>query len=179
MKIRKQLTTAVAGLALAIGSTQLLADPPQNCNPGMMGGYRAGAMGGYGPAYGMGPGMMGGYGPGYGMNPGMMPGYGPSYFMRPGMMWGYGPGLNLSDDQQNKITKIQDELRRKQWDLMGKIQDEFARRAEAPDDATASSADDRIGELQQQMISNATAARKQIDGVLSKEQRQQLRRGGY
>ncbi|HUL41652.1 MAG TPA: Spy/CpxP family protein refolding chaperone [Burkholderiales bacterium] len=165
MKIRKQLTTAVAGLALAIGSTQLLADPPQNCNPGMMGGYRAGAMGGYGP--------------GYGMNPGMMPGYGPSYFMRPGMMWGYGPGLNLSDDQQNKITKIQDELRRKQWDLMGKIQDEFARRAEAPDDATASSADDRIGELQQQMISNATAARKQIDGVLSKEQRQQLRRGGY
>jgi len=174
MKISKQLGAVFLGTALAIGSTEILADPPQNCEPGTIGGPGMGMMGGYGPGYGMGPGMM--YGaPGYGMGPGMMRGY----RMGPGMMWNYGAGLNLSDEQRAKIAKIQEELRHKQWDLMGKMQDEYARRAEATDDATASRADDRIGELQHQMISNATAARKQFDAVLTKEQRQQMRRQGY
>jgi len=142
-------------------------------------GYGPGMMGGYG-GYGMGPGMMGGYG-GYGMGPGMMGGYG----MGPGMMGGYGPAygagasLNLTDEQRSKIGTIQEDLRSKQWDLMGKIREEYARRAQAPDDAAASKADDQIAALQQQMLSNATASRKQMDLVLTKEQRQQLRRDGY
>jgi Spy/CpxP family protein refolding chaperone len=153
---------------------------PQGYGPGMMGGY------GYG-GYGMGPGMMGGYGPGpgySGMGPGMMYGYG-GYGMGPGMMYGWGPGygtgagLNLTDEQRRKISKIQQDLRSKQWGLMGKIQDEYSRRADAADDATASKADDQIVALQQQMLANATAARKQMDAVLTQEQRQQLRRDGY
>jgi Spy/CpxP family protein refolding chaperone len=103
------------------------------------------------------------------------------------MMYGYGyghgygggAGLSLSDEQRSKIDKIQQDLRSKQWDVMGKIREEYARRAEAPDDAAASQADNQIAQLQQQMIGNANAARKEMDAVLTKEQRQQLRRGGY
>ena len=98
-------------------------------------------------------------------------GYGPGY--------GAGAELNLTDEQRGKIAKIQQDMRSKQWDLMGKVRDEYARRAEAPDDAAANKADDQIGQLQQQMVSNATAARKEMDAVLTKEQRQQLRRTGY
>ena len=48
---------------------------------------------------------------------------------------------------------------------MGKVREEYARRAEAPDEAAASKADDQIGQLQQQMVSNATAARKEMDAA--------------
>ncbi len=180
MKLRKTLVAALIGTALGIGTTLVVAQPSDygygpgyGMGPGMMYGY------------GMGPGMMYGYGHGYGMGPGMMYGYGSG--MGPGMMYGngYGPGygagaeLNLTDEQRGKIAKIQQDMRSKQWDLMGKVRDEYARRAEAPDDAAANKADDQIGQLQQQMVSNATAARKEMDAVLTKEQRQQLRRTGY
>ena len=83
---------------------------------------------GYGPGYGYGPGMMGGYGPGYG--PGMMGrGYGPGYGYGPGMMGGYPGGsglaaLNLTDDQQNKISKILEDARNKNWGVMGQMRSE-------------------------------------------------------
>ena len=68
--------------------------------------------------------MMGGYG-GYGMGPGMMYGYG-GYGPGAGMMGGYGAdylgALNLSADQREKITKIQEGLSTKHWELMGKMQ---------------------------------------------------------
>ena len=107
------------------------------------------------------------------------------YGMGPGEMYGYGTGyaghmaLDLTDEQRSKIDKIQEELRGKQWDLTGKIRDESASRVDAPDDATADKIDDRIGQLRQQMMSNATAARKQMDAVLTEEQRHQLRRGRH
>jgi Spy/CpxP family protein refolding chaperone len=194
MKTRKTLLAAALVAALGIASTQLFADPQQNPGPGSGGwggwgyGMGPGMMYGYGgPGYGMGPGMMYGYGgPGYGMGPGMMYGYGPGYGMGPGMMYGYGrgygagtgAGLNLTDEQRTKIAKIQQDLRSKQWDLMGKMHDAYAQRADATDDAAAGKADDQITQLQQQMVSNAAAARKQMDAVLTKEQREQLRRGG-
>ncbi len=153
---------------------------------------------GYGPGFGMGPGMMGGfggYGPGYGMGPGMMSGfggYGPGYGMGPGMMWGYGPGygaglgygLNLTDEQRSKIDKIQDDTGRKQWDLMGQIREERVRLNElfysdTRDDAAISMSFKTISDLREQLFDNGLTARKQIDGVLTKEQREQLSRGGY
>lgn len=178
------VAAALAAVVMAVSVPLALAQTP-DYGPGMMGGYGAygmgpGMMGGYG-GYGMGPGMMGGYG----MGPGMMGGYGGGYGMGPGMMYGYrggyggGAGLNLTDEQRGKIGKIQQDLRSKQWDLMGKIQDEYARRADASDDAAASKAEEQITALQQQMFANATAARKQMEAVLTKEQRQQLRRDGY
>ncbi|MBI4203630.1 MAG: Spy/CpxP family protein refolding chaperone [Betaproteobacteria bacterium] len=143
--------------------------------------------GGYGPGWGMGPGMMGGYG----MGPGMMGGYG-GYGMGPGMMWGRGPGygagpaygLNLSDEQRTNISTIQEDTGRKQWDLMTKMQEERARLNELyysdkRDDAAISKTYKKMSELRQQMFDNSLAARKQVDGVLTKEQREQFRRRGY
>ena len=136
-------------LIAAAAAAALLAAPAwAQMGPGMMGGY------------GTGPGMMGGYGPGgygpggYGMGPGMMGGYSPGgYGMGPGMMGGYGGygGLNLTDEQRAKIDAIQQEASRKQWDLMGKTHE--------------------------QMSALMLDARKRVDAVLTKEQREQLSRG--
>ena len=129
--------------------------------PGMMGGYGQG----YGPGYDMGPGMMGGYGPGYGR----------------GSNSGPGADLNLSAEQRSKIAKIQDDARRKQWDLMGKMQDEQAQMNEQyysdkRDDATVSKSYRKISELRHQMFDLSLSAQKQIDAVFTKEQREKIRR---
>jgi Spy/CpxP family protein refolding chaperone len=180
MKSGKQFLAALIGATLVIGSTHLLADPPQG------GGYGLGMMGGYGPGYGMGPGMMGGYGPGYGMGPGMMGGYGPGYGMGPGMMGGYGAGpgsvLNLTEEQRRKVAKIQDDVRRRHWELMGKMHDEQAQMNELyysdkPDDAALSKGYRRMSELRNQMFDLSLNAQKQIEAVLTKEQRDMLKRG--
>ncbi len=173
--------------------------------PGHMGGFGGygmgpGMMGGYG-GYGMGPGMMGGYGMGqgmmggYGMGPGMMGGYG----MGPGMMGGYGGsgmgagmmggyGANMADalgltaEQREKITKIQETLSTRHWDLMGRIQEQqFKLRellaSEKADDASVGKAYKRVVELRQQMWTAALEVHKQMDAVLTQAQRDQLQRG--
>ncbi len=170
--------------------------------PGMMGGYGGygmgpGMMGGYGMGqgmmggYGMGPGMMGGYGMGpgmmggYGMGPGMMGGYGGSG-MGAGMMGGYGANmadaLGLTAEQREKITKIQETLSTKHWDLMGRIQEQqFKLRellaSEKADDASVGKAYKRVVELRQQMWTAALEVHKQMDAVLTQAQRDQLQRG--
>jgi len=158
--------------------------------PGMMGGYGQG-QGGYGPGMmyghgpnGMGAGMMGGYG-GYGMGAGMMGGYG-GYGMGPGMMGGYGAdlagALNLNSDQREKITRIQEDLSTKHWELMGKMQvQQFKLRelmdSDKADDAAVGKAYKSLAELRRQMWTAAVDARKQVDAALTKEQREQLQRG--
>ena len=183
------------------------ASPSYGMGPGMMGGYGMGPgmMGGYGMGpgmmggYGMGPGMMGGYGMGpgmmggYGMGPGMMGGYG----MGPCMMGGYGMGpgggghwashLKLSDEQQARINKIQDDTRKQHWSIMGAMMDQQAKLRDlyaAPnrDSAAIDEAYKNIGKLQQQMYESGVDARKRIDAVLTKEQQEKLRkewRGGW
>ncbi len=213
MNLRKTLG-AVALMGATFVAAPVLADQPQGTygpgamGPGMMGGYGGGygmgpgMMGGNGPGYGMGPGMMGGYGGGYGMGPGMMGGNGGGcgngagmmggngggYGMGPGMMGGYGMGagspLNLSDEQLAKVAKIRDEARRKQWDLMGKLNEEQAHMrdqyaSDKPDDAVLSKAYRRMSELRQQMFDLSLSTRKQVDAVLTKEQRETFRRGGF
>lgn len=153
-------------------------------HPGMMYGMHPGMYGmhpgmmGYGPGmmgYGMGPGMMGGYG----MGPGMMGGYG----MGPGMMGGMGPGMgygrmpDLTPEQRKQISKIQDETRKKNWELMGQLMDEQARlrdQYEAPqqDSNAVAAAQKRIDELQRQMYDNATKAHERMGAVLTKEQKE-------
>ena len=154
----------------------------------MMGGYGGygmgpGMMGGYG-GYGMGPGMMGGYG-GYGMGPGMMGGYG-GYGMGPAMMGGYGAdylgALNLSDDQREKITRIQEGLSTKHWELMGKMQQQQFQLRELmasgkADDAAIGKAVKGLETLRQQMWATGVDAQKQVDATLTKAQREQLQRG--
>ncbi len=113
---------------------------------------------------GMGPGMMAPHGPGQG--PGGMSGYGR----------GPGPELNLTDEQRTRIDRIHEDLRRKQMELVGRMQGESRSRAAATDDAAADVIEDRIDQLRQQMMKNETAARKEIGAVLTPEQRSQLRR---
>ncbi len=179
----------VAGAALAQQSSQPSQPAPGTPPPA---GYRMGpGMMGYGPGYGpgggygyrMGPGMMGGYGPGYGMGPGMMGGYGRGYGMGLGMMGDPLGALDLTDAQRAQINKIQDETRRKNWDVLGKMQDERAKLRDAYASGTADRAAildayKRIGDLRLQRIENGLDARERIEGVLTKEQREQLRRWG-
>lgn len=128
--------------------------------PGMMGGYGMGS-GMMGGGYGMGPGMMGG---GSGMGSGMM-----------GGGCGMGPqGLSdLSADQRTRIAKIQDETRRKHWELMGKVMDEQARLRDlhdAPkrDAAAITDTQKKISELQRRMYESAADAHKRMEAVLTK-----------
>ena len=160
--------------------------PYQEMGPGMMGGYGG---------YGMGPGMMGG---GYGgmMGPGMMGGHGG--MMGPGMMGGgyggmgmmggHGMGmLDLTADQQAKLNKIFDDKRKQHWAIMGKMMEEQSKlrdlyTADKPDPKKVGAVYGEIGKLQQQMIESHVQATNQMQDILTKEQRDQLRqwhRGGW
>jgi Spy/CpxP family protein refolding chaperone len=149
----------------------------------------AGAQGpgsGWGPSGGYGPGMMGGYGPGMmgGYGPGMMGGYGP------GMMGGYGRGfggglaaLNLSDEQQEKIFAIQEENRKKNWDTMSKMRSESFKlrrlyNAENVDSKALMEQQRKVDDLRRQMLGARLDMRKQVESVLTPEQRKQIRQYG-
>jgi Spy/CpxP family protein refolding chaperone len=200
----RSFAPAIVAAALALSPVAFAQQPAKpgpgpGMGPGMMGGpgYGPGGQGGYGPGYGMGPGMMGGYGPG---GPG---GYGPGSGMGPGMMGGgmmgggmmgggmMGSGmsrafwsLNLNDTQRKEVLKVQDELRKKNWELAGKAQDEMAKLRDAywgsdkRDRAAISAAYKRLGELRQQRIENSLDAADRIEKVLTPEQREQLKRWG-
>jgi protein CpxP len=178
---------------------------PQGMGPGMMGQGQGMGPGMMGQGQGMGPGMMGqGYGPGMmgqGMGPGMMgygmmgQGMGPGMMgqgMGPGMMSGMmGPGmmygadryasLDLSAEQRSKISAIQEQLWRKRWDLMGKMHEERYHMhrlmsGAVTDDAAARKAYQAMADARKQMFDAMLDARKHIDALLTKEQREQLRR---
>jgi len=164
MNLRKTLTAGILLGATALAASAV-ANPPQ---------------GNFGPDYGMGSGMMGGYG----MGPGMMGGQGSGYGMGLGMMDGYASraDLNLTTEQRSKIAKIRNDVRRKHWDLMGKMQDEQAQmneqyNSDQRDDAPLSKSYRDMSELRQQMFDLSLSARRQIDAVLTQEQRDKLKRG--
>ena len=125
-----------------------------------------------------------GYGPGYG--PGMMGGYGPGYGYGPGMMRGYGDGpaaLNLTQEQSDKIAAIQEDNRRKNWDTMGQLRSEMftLRRmynGDSIDPKAFSEQQKKVDDLRRQMTTSHLESRKQIDSVLTPEQRKQFKRFG-
>ena len=139
---------------------------------------------GYGPGYG--PGMMGG---GYG--PGMMGGYGPGGY-GPGMMGGgYGPGwgrggfaaLNLTDEQQEKVFAIQEQNRRKNFDTMSKMRSEAFKlrrmlNAENIDSKAVVEQQKKVDDLRRDMLASRLEARKEMEKVLTPEQRKQFRQFG-
>ena len=162
----------------------------------MMGGYGQGN----GPGYGMGPGMMGdrgGYGMGM-MGPGMMGGYGMGHGMMGGADMGMmgqsmmmGPGgmgrmgaiwsLDLTEEQASRVDKIRDDLFRKHrgvmsqmWEAQDKMRDQYG--ADNRDAAAIGKAYAQISDLQRQMLEAQVQAEKQMEEVLTKEQREQLRR---
>jgi Spy/CpxP family protein refolding chaperone len=160
--------------------------PQGNCPWGMGPGMMGGGMGMMGGGMGMGPGMMGG-----GMGPGMMSGMGMmggGMGMGPGMMgggmgmMGMGPFgmLDLSDDQRAKLNKLQDEHRKKDWEIAGKIMDEQAKLrdlydADTPDAKKIGTAYGAIARLQQQAVEANVELHNRMQAVLTKEQREQLK----
>ena len=176
-KLRKLALAAAVVAAGTLGATALAQGP----------GYGPGMMGGYGPGYGQG--MMGGYGPGYG--PGMMgggQGFGPGRGYGPGGGQGFGPGrggaaiesLNLSDEQREKIQLIQEQQREKNWGTMGQLRSEMfkLRRQYYADNADANAVAEqqkKVDELRRQMLKSRLEGRKQIEAVLTEEQRKQFR----
>jgi Spy/CpxP family protein refolding chaperone len=155
--------TLAVGAALAFVTSLAAAQG----GPGMMPGYGGpGMMGGYG--MGAGPGMTGGYGMGYG----------------PGMMGGYGlASLNLSEEQQSKVFAIQEDRRKKNFDTMSKMRSEtFQLRrmygAENIDSKAVLEQQKKVDELRRAMLASRLEMRKQVEGVLTPEQRKQLRQVG-
>lgn len=149
---------AVFAIAALLAGTALAQAGPGMMGPGMMGGY------------GMGPGMMGGYGMGPGMmGSGMMGGY------------GYGYGLDLNPDQQAKMSDIQQRLAQQHWDLMGKMHQQGYRmnfyRDGKLDEQAARKAYEAMATSHKEMFESWLQAQKQIDALLTPEQRQKLQRG--
>lgn len=168
--LRKTWWLAAAAALMAVSPAQ--ADEPREfgpgCSPAMMGGYGHGYGSGYGPGYGRG--MMGGYGRG------MMGGYG-----RGGMMgMGHLYALNLNNEQLGKINQIQDEMRRKNWALMGKLQEEQAQMrdlflADKRDPAAIGKQAMKMADLRRQILEASVDAHNRIEALLTKEQKEQLR----
>jgi len=133
---------------------------------------------GYGPGYG--PGMMGGgYGPGM-MGPGMMGGgYGPGG----GASGGATAALNLTDEQRQKVLAIQEENRQKNWDKMSQVRaEQFKLRsmynADSIDPQALAEQQKKVDDLRREMLVSRLETRKQVEALLTPEQRQQFRQDG-
>ena len=108
-----------------------------------------------------------------------------------GMMGGGGMGfgralwsLDLDAGQRKEVLKVQDELRRKNWEVAGKMQDEMAKlrdaywASEKLDRPATLAAYKRINELRQQRLQNSLDAVDKLDKILTAEQREQIKRWG-
>lgn len=161
-----------AGLLLAV-SGATLSQPygyGQGMGPGMGPGMMGQGMMGMGPGM-MGQGMMG-------MGPGMMGGCG-MMGMGPGMMSGLVP--DLDQQQRSKIAHIQEEARRKQWDLADKAREEQYKLqqlyyADKSDPAAIGAQYKRVQDIHQQMVQLSAETQNGFESVLRPEQRQQVRR---
>ncbi len=88
--------------------------------------------------------------------------------------------LELNDDQRQKITAIQDELRRENWRRLGDILEQRARLrdlayAESEDASQLRSIHERISSLREQMAKARLEARERQMALLTDAQREQLR----
>jgi Spy/CpxP family protein refolding chaperone len=141
--------------------------------------------------HGGGPGMMGGYGPG----PEMMGGYGGG----PGMMGGYGGGpgdgpgwdrrqrvagvlsrLGLTTDQQQKIARIHEDTRQRNWDAMGQLlSEQFRLRslylADKLDANAIVEQQKKVDDLRRVLVKSHVEMEIQIEALLTKDQRELLR----
>lgn len=184
MKItHKQLAlAALVAMTAAMSPAQADSAPPSpTFGPGMMwgsgrDGYGPGMMGNSG-AYG--PGMMGGRGFAD-MGSGMMGGWGRHFGdMGLGMMGMFDPGwqgLDLSDQQRDKLDQIQDETRKKNWTTMGHLLDEQAHlrdllKADKADPTAVGKVYMKIADLQRQMLETGVEARNRMEALLTKEQK--------
>jgi Spy/CpxP family protein refolding chaperone len=98
-----------------------------------------------------------------------------------GMGYGMLYALNLSPDQWNKVNAIQEDLAKKQWDLAGKMREEGYKlrnlmAAEKRDRSAITGQYKKLQDLRTQSFQARLEANEKFDGVLTKDQRSQLRR---
>lgn len=204
--VKSLLASSLVAASLIGASVAATAAEPRTPNQQMMQGQRGGQGygpgmmgGGYGPGYNMnqgggyGPGMMGGgYGPGYGMNqgggygPGMMGGgMGGGYGMGMGGGWGVGMGpmymLDLTDAQTAQMEKIQTEMQKKHrtlmrqmWEEQEKLGDMYG--SDQRDPEMMGKTYSKMSDYQRQMLEIHTEAENKMNALLTKEQKEQLRR---
>lgn len=141
---------------------------------------------GGGPGQGFGPGPQGPYGL---AGPGMMQGQGgPAGPMRGGRAFGMRSIMqalhlpNLSEEQRGELQSLAQSLRKKHWDLKGAMMEESDKLGQVwsaePVDANAvGEAYGRLFDLQRQWIVSAVETRRQVDDLLTDEQKQLLRGG--
>lgn len=195
----KPIRSLIAGMSFAVAMTL---NPVQahmtDAHQGMMG-MHGGMMHGQGmmgPST-MGPGMMG---PGM-MGPGMAGGcpmMGGMMGMHGGMMHGQGMTmggmgsgaaaiLNLNEAQQEKLTNLQQNQAKQQWQLMQQLVQQRSELAqlsstENPDTQAVGAAYDKLANLQKQMFLNNLETQQQFRALLTDEQRntlQQMRQMGW
>jgi len=110
--------------------------------------------------------MGGGYGPGWG-----------------GASGGATAALNLNDEQREKVLAIQEQNRQKNWDTMGKMRaEQFKLRsmynADSIDPQAFAEQQKKVDDLRREMLVSRLETRKQVEAVLTPEQRQQFRQYG-
>ncbi|MCU0934747.1 MAG: Spy/CpxP family protein refolding chaperone [Gammaproteobacteria bacterium] len=154
---------------------------PMGQTPGVGGGPAFGPMPGFPGGAGGGPGSL----PGMGSAPGSFPGGGSGPFGPMGP-FGAAPGiggpgadplaafqaLDLSEPQRERLGRLADELRKKQWEIQGKVMDresELRRLGEEQRKAIKA-----LQDLQGQLGQLVTDAVKRASEVLTEEQRQRL-----
>jgi Spy/CpxP family protein refolding chaperone len=112
-----------------------------------------------------------------GMMGGMMGGWGAM-----GMMGAEYGALNLTKDQSNKIYAIHRDLREKQFALMDRMHDTMQSTAFYRDgkfdELAARNAYEAAEKVHRQMFENMLGAQKQVDALLTPQQRQQLSQAG-
>ena len=101
--------------------------------------------------------------------------------MGPGMSPDDNYGLNLSEDQRDKIAAIQKQARKDQWDLMTQMREEQYKMqelyyAQRPDPSAINAQAAKIEQLQRKMVQANINAQKQVESVLTPEQREQMQR---
>lgn len=191
---------ALMGLAAGLLLVASVSSQPFASGPGMTGGTWG--PGGYMP----GPGMMGGFGGpgimgGYGMGPDMMGGYGGfgnfggygygnfGGYRGPGMTGAFGSagciagGPELTPEQGEKMSAIQNEFSQRQWALMQKMQEQAWRSARGDpgakfDEQAARKSYEAMAEVRKQMFESSLEMQKRFDALLTPQQREQMRRGG-
>ncbi|MGE5319274.1 MAG: Spy/CpxP family protein refolding chaperone [Hyphomicrobiaceae bacterium] len=162
---------ATLGLAGAIASADTTIPSPGAAGPGFGMGYGpgfGGHMGGFGMMGYGGPGMA--HGAGFGPGAGMMGGWG-----------AYGYGITgLTDAQRAQIDKISEQFQQQRWALMQSMHAvRWNQSATKPDgtfdEQAARKTYEAMAALRQQMFDSAIEQRKQIEAVLTPQQREQLR----
>ena len=139
---------------------------------GMMGGKDGGKGGGKGG------GMMGGMG---GMGGGMMGGMHRGGMDVPLHVTGPLSHMDLTPEQDRKILKIQDELRKKNHEVKGRMMDEQVKLrdlylGDKQDKAAILAEYKKIADLRLQLVEAGLDAQGKIDAVLTKEQRDMLKK---